>query len=60
MTYSVDLSPKAEKELYDAVEWYEGEQPGVGENFEKEFFRKVDLIKNNPLHYPLKKGLRRR
>jgi hypothetical protein len=56
MNYAFEMSPKAEKELYKAWKWYEEEQPGLGERFENEFFRKVDLILNNPLHYALKKG----
>ncbi|HEY8782077.1 MAG TPA: type II toxin-antitoxin system RelE/ParE family toxin [Mucilaginibacter sp.] len=58
MNYTIEMSPKAEKELNEAWEWYEEEQPGLGERFEKEFFRKIGLIVNNPLHYPLKKGSR--
>lgn len=58
MTYTVEMSPKAEKELYQAWAWYEDEQPGLGIRFEKEFFRKIGLIQSNPLHYPLKKELR--
>lgn len=57
MSYAFEMSPKAEKELYEAWKWYEEEQPGLGERFEKEFFRKIALILNNPLHYALKKGL---
>jgi plasmid stabilization system protein ParE len=57
MTYALELSPKAEKELYEVWKWYEDEQPGLGERFEREFFRKIDLILKNPLHYTLKKGL---
>ena len=58
MAYTVEMSPKAEKELYKAWTWYEEEQPGLGDRFQMEFFRKIGLIQNNPLHYPLKKGLR--
>jgi plasmid stabilization system protein ParE len=58
MSYSIEMSPKAEKEFYEAWEWYESERPGLGERFEKEFFKKIDLIINGPLHYALKKGLR--
>jgi plasmid stabilization system protein ParE len=57
MSYPFELSPKAEKELYKAWNWYEDEQPGLGERFEKEIFRKIDLIIINPLHYAVKKGL---
>jgi len=56
MTYTVNLLPKAEDELYAAIRWYEKEQPGLGDRFENEFLRKVTLIQNNPLHYPIKKG----
>jgi plasmid stabilization system protein ParE len=58
MTYAFEMSPKAEKELHEVWKWYEDEQPGLGERFEREFFRKIDLILKNPLHYALKKGLR--
>jgi len=58
MTYAVEMSLKAENELYKAWTWYEEEQPGLGDRFQNEFFRKIGLIQNNPLHYPLKKGLR--
>jgi plasmid stabilization system protein ParE len=58
MNYTIEMSPKAEKELYEVWNWYEDEQPGLGERFEKEFFRKIGLIRDNPLHYALKKGMR--
>jgi len=52
MTYTIEMSPKAEKELYKAWAWYEEEQPGLGDRLKKEFFRKIGLIQSNPLHYP--------
>ena len=52
MNYTVDLSPKARHELFEAWEWYEEQQIGLGERFEQEFFKKADLIQSNPLHYP--------
>ena len=54
MNYTVDLSPKAHNELFEAWKWYEEQRPGLGELFEQEFFKKVDLIQNSPLHYPNK------
>jgi len=57
MNYTIELSPKAEKELFDAIRWYESERTGLGDRFAAEFLRKVDLIRSNPLHYPVKKGL---
>jgi plasmid stabilization system protein ParE len=58
VNYIVELFPKARLELLEARLWYEEQQQGLGKRFKEEVFRKIDLIQNNPLHYPLKKGLR--
>lgn len=58
MSYTVNLSPKAEKEFFDAIQWYEAEQQDLGERFEGEVLKKIALIQNDPLHYAIKKGLR--
>lgn len=58
MNYSVELFPKARLELFEARLWYEQQQQGLGKQFGEDIFRKIDLIQNNPLHYPLKNGLR--
>jgi hypothetical protein len=34
--YLVEISPKAKKELMDASEWYDEDQTGLGEKFERE------------------------
>ncbi len=54
MNYTIDLSLKARQELANASKWYDEKLEGLGEEFEREFFRKTDLIQSNPLHYPLK------
>jgi plasmid stabilization system protein ParE len=56
--YSIEISPKAKKELMDASEWYDEDQIGLGEKFEREVLRKIKLIVSNPLQYPLKKKMR--
>ncbi|MGY3215333.1 type II toxin-antitoxin system RelE/ParE family toxin [Mucilaginibacter sp. HD30] len=56
MTYIVELSLKARKELADASAWYDEQLFGLGEDFEKEVFIKIDLIKESPFHYESKKG----
>ena len=58
MSYTVDLSLKARLELFEARLWYEEQQQGLGKRLKDDVFRKIDLIQNNPLHYPLKNGLR--
>jgi hypothetical protein len=55
MTYFVELSLKAEKEFFKAWRWYEDEQTGLGDRFENEFFRKIELIKNTRYNTPLRK-----
>jgi len=57
MNYSVDFFVKARLELFEARLWYENQEQGLGKRFKEEVFRKIDLIQNNPLHYPLKNGL---
>ena len=47
-------SPKAQKEIIDAWEWYEDKQQGLGDRFLKEVHNKIKSIAANPLHYPLK------
>ncbi|MCR8559246.1 type II toxin-antitoxin system RelE/ParE family toxin [Mucilaginibacter sp. BJC16-A38] len=56
MSYTVDLSFRARRELVESRNWYEEKQPGLGRRFVHEVFAKVHLIENNPEHYPRKKG----
>lgn len=46
--------PKAQKEILEAWEWYEDQQQGLGDRFKEAVRDKIELILNNPLHYPLK------
>ena len=46
--------PKAQKEILEAWEWYEDQQPGLGDRFKAEVRNKIELVLKNPLHYPLK------
>lgn len=50
--------PKAQKEILDAWEWYEDQQPGLGDRFKEEVRKKIENILSNPLHYPLRKKYR--
>ena len=58
MNYTVDLLFKARREIFEGWIWYEEQQPGLGDRFEEDIFRKIGLIEANPLHYPLKKKAR--
>jgi plasmid stabilization system protein ParE len=54
MDNSLIQAPKAQKEILEAFKWYEEEQPGLGDRFANEVRKKIALILENPLHYPLK------
>ncbi|HZY37012.1 MAG TPA: type II toxin-antitoxin system RelE/ParE family toxin [Mucilaginibacter sp.] len=58
MTYTVDLLFKARQEIFESWGWYEEHEVGLGDRFEDEVFKKIELIAANPLHYPQKKGTR--
>ena len=57
MSYTVELLFKARLEIFESWKYYEEEQPGLGDRFEDEVFRKISLIQASPLHYPVKKRL---
>ena len=54
MRYTFSQSPKAEREIITAWKWYEDELEGLGDRFRNEVFKKIDVILQNPFHYPLK------
>jgi plasmid stabilization system protein ParE len=58
MSYTTDFFLKARRELIEASKWYDEKQPGLGEQFEQEVFKKIDQIQLNPLQYQLKKRFR--
>jgi len=43
------LLDEAERELLDAIRWYDDQQTGLGHDFEQEVFKMVDRIRQNPL-----------
>ena len=43
---------KAQNEIIDAWDWYEEQREGLGDRFTNELALKINLIANNPLHYP--------
>lgn len=43
------LLHEAERELHDAIRWYDDQQTGLGHDFEQEVFKVVARIRQNPL-----------
>ena len=52
--YKLVLHEKAINELGDATEYYNSKSSNLGFEFEDEVFTVVDLIKRNPLLFPVK------
>ena len=54
MSFSFLQLPKAQKEILKAWEWYEEAKEGLGDRFIEDLHRKIKLVQENPLHYPIK------
>ncbi|SEN71477.1 ParE toxin of type II toxin-antitoxin system, parDE [bacterium A37T11] len=52
--YSIKLLERAEKELFDACEWYEEKQQGLSARFLREINRYITIISKNPQIYQIK------
>jgi plasmid stabilization system protein ParE len=57
---SLDVSPEAELDVLEAALWYEGERPGLGEEFLRALRRLYERISETPLHFPKVRGETRR
>ena len=56
MSYTLIFNSEAEKEYSAAYQWYEGQQPGLGERFLQETEHQIQKIIANPEAYHLSKG----
>jgi hypothetical protein len=48
MSWVVDLHPESENDIWEGYVWYERQNAGLGERFEKAVWEKVDQICINP------------
>jgi plasmid stabilization system protein ParE len=55
MRYKAIFLSRALRELADAWAWYEERQPGLGNRFTNEVFKRISLIEHNPQAYPQRK-----
>lgn len=44
----IELHAAADAELWAAIDWYEQQEPGLGERFELAVYRALDSIAKNP------------
>jgi toxin ParE1/3/4 len=49
MSWRVVLRPEVEADVKDAAEWYEAQQPGLGDEFREEILRVLEAVAENPL-----------
>ncbi len=52
--FKIILTLIAEREFFDACDWYEKQQKGLSENFISHLKSSYKLIQNRPKHYPKK------
>lgn len=53
MPVSLILTEKAEKDLDDAYQWYEEQEPGLGKEFIRSVDTKIANITRHPLNHPV-------
>ena len=51
MSYSLVIKPEVEADLHHAMEWYEEQRTGLGEEFVLEVEATLDRIIENPMLY---------
>lgn len=49
MSWRVVVRPEVEADVLEAAEWYEAQQPGLGNEFREEIIRVFDMLAENPL-----------
>ena len=58
--YRLDIWDEAEDELFDAVEWYNAEREGLGDQLLVELEQTLGYVSSTPLQYPIVDGELRR
>lgn len=56
MSLLVLFRPAAQAEFDDAASWYEGQRPGLGEDFVREVRGVIDAVAARPTRYPVARG----
>ena len=52
----VELHPEASAEMEESFWWYEGQSPGLGEDFLIDVEGGIAAISDHPTHWPIFKG----
>lgn len=49
------IEPEAQDEIYDAIDWYESKQTGLGEEFYNYLEGYFETLKNDHADFPIKR-----
>lgn len=56
----VDYHPRTVSDLNNAAGYYNGERPGLGDEFRSEVYATIERIRSNPFQFPaVERNLRR-
>ena len=53
MTRRFIVRPRAERDIQSAYDWYESQEPGLGEEFLKAAWKRLDAIRDFPESCPI-------
>lgn len=54
MSYKIKLDPLAKNDIDDNIDWYNQQQPNLGNRFYKHVKETLGLIEQNPFSFPIK------
>ncbi len=60
LSFAVTFRPQALAEARAARQWYDDQRAGLGQDFEREVARVVELLAQTPLLFPIAHGATRR
>lgn len=60
MNFHVEISPAADFDIVDSIQWYEAQETGLGRRFEATLESMIELISQNPKKFPKVDGEVRR
>ncbi len=54
MSFSLVFSAAADEDIIESINWYNEQREGLGFEFYDQVQEKLDLLIQNPLHYPVR------
>jgi mRNA-degrading endonuclease RelE of RelBE toxin-antitoxin system len=54
MSYRLNARPEVSKDIFEAADWYESQQPGLGADLVREVRQTIKSLRVNPLLYRIR------